>query len=148
MMIPAAATALFTYGTLMEETVMTAVTGRCFAWREGELAGYVREGVAGEVYPGIRPQAGAVTRGRIYLGVDAAALARLDVFEGELYRREWLPVRSDTGEELTAAVYVMAPEFSHRLSGRPWDPARFHAEHLAEFRRGCEAGHCRGRRRE
>lgn len=125
---------LFAYGTLMEDAVLAAVTGKRFVSRPGVLTGYERLTVRGEVYPGIRPCQGARISGRIYSRLDAETLTRLDAFEGELYVRQQLTVHDTaTGRSLTAETYVIAPAHSHCLSDQPWDPEHFRARHLQAF---------------
>lgn len=102
---------------------------------KAELAGYVREGVIGERYPGLRAETGAVTFGRVYLDVDANTLSRLDAFEGEAYRRTRVVahVRDHRGRfaAIDAEVYLFADPT--RLDGKPWDPGRFERDDAAGF---------------
>jgi gamma-glutamylcyclotransferase (GGCT)/AIG2-like uncharacterized protein YtfP len=125
---------VFCYGTLEWPEVLEAVTGRHFASIPAVLPGFARFLLREQVYPAVVERAGAETDGRVWLGVDASALARLDAFEGEgqLYERRALPVRAAQGE-LLAWTYVLHPRERGRLSDEPWDRARFAARHLASF---------------
>ncbi|MCA8928194.1 MAG: gamma-glutamylcyclotransferase [Alphaproteobacteria bacterium] len=105
------------YGTLLDAEVRRLVLGRCRT-RAGVLAGWERVYVAGEIYPGIRPRAGARTDLLVLDGLDAPALARGDAFEGEEYERQVLQFTFADGEPGEAMVYVPTPAI--RLSDRPW----------------------------
>ncbi|MEM8495910.1 MAG: gamma-glutamylcyclotransferase family protein [Planctomycetota bacterium] len=124
---------VFTYGTLMVPDVMRAVTGKRFQSRNAALHGFNRLRVRHEVYPAIVAAADASTRGRLYVGVDAANLKRLDDFEGEYYTRQSVTVTDDHGEIRQALAYVIADVHRHRLSEEPWDEAAFVEHHLPEF---------------
>jgi len=112
---------IFTYGTLMIADVMYAVTTRKFRFVEANLRGYARFTVKGESYPGIIPVTDAVTAGIIYFNVDDPSLARLDIFEGELYQRTTVRVETQGGKILNAETYVIKPEYRDYLSLQKWD---------------------------
>ncbi len=126
---------VFTYGSLMFGEVWRPLAQREFASMAATLEGYQREGVAGQLYPGIRPCPGAVTPGRVYLDVDDATLERLDAFEGDEYRRATVSVRVSTPEGratwVDAEVYVLADR--SRLDGKPWNAERFGRDAAASF---------------
>ncbi len=124
---------IFAYGTLMIPAVIYAVTARHFRSQTAILRGYARFTVKGESYPGIIPQADAITEGIIYLNVNEASLERLDIFEGELYQRT--PVRAETkGKEmLNAETYVIKSEYRGCLSSKGWDVNRFTQADLKRF---------------
>lgn len=128
---------IFTYGSLMFGEVWQPLAARACASMKAELAGYVREGVIGEAYPGLRSETGAVTFGRVYLDVDADTLSRLDAFEGADYRRTRVVVglRDQRGRQvdIEAEAYVFVDPT--RLDGQPWDPDRFERDDAAGFYR-------------
>lgn len=129
--------AVFTYGTLAVPAVMEAVTGRRFAGREAELAGFVRCRLRGRSYPAAAPRAGARVAGRLYEAVDPATLARLDRFEGPLYERREVSVLLPGGGEARAEVYVLAAGHRGELLEEPWDPAAFEMFELGAYLRSC-----------
>jgi gamma-glutamylcyclotransferase (GGCT)/AIG2-like uncharacterized protein YtfP len=92
--------------------------------------------VRGTHHPGIAPHAGAETTGTLYAEVDAAALAALDRFEGELYERRELEVETAAGARRRAFVWAVRPELRSVLTGEPWDRERFVASHLREWLAG------------
>jgi gamma-glutamylcyclotransferase (GGCT)/AIG2-like uncharacterized protein YtfP len=91
--------------------------------------------VRGRNYPGLRPRLWSSTPGTLWRGIDERSAAKLDRFEGSLYRRRSLPVRTHGGVSVTAQVYVVPDENQHLLSSAPWDKATFARESLAEFLR-------------
>ena len=123
------ATRVFAYGTLEFAELVEAVAGRRFPSEPALLEGFARSMVRGAEYPGIAPAPGARTPGILYSGVDAAALAALDRFEGELYERREVVVRTASGET-AALAWVLREESRHLLTGEPWDRERFAAHHL------------------
>jgi len=131
--------AVFTYGTLAVPAVMEAVTGRRFAEREAELAGFARCRLRGRSYPAAVERAGARVAGRLYDAVDAATLARLDRFEGPLYERREVSVLLPAGGEARAEVYVLAASRRGELLDEPWDPAAFERVELGAYVRSCAA---------
>jgi gamma-glutamylcyclotransferase (GGCT)/AIG2-like uncharacterized protein YtfP len=132
-------TALFAYGTLMVPAVMEAVTGRRFPERAAVLRGFARHRLRGRLYPAVVEAAGAVLEGRLYEGIDAATLARLDRFEGRLYQRRRVTVEPAPGVTAPADLYVLADSRRAELLAEPWDAAAFVARHLGPYLRSCEA---------
>lgn len=155
---------LFTYGTLMFPEVWRAVlgdilVGRDFASTPAHLSGYQIFRVASALYPGITAaispptsRGGATTPppsgsqpsslssppfavpGLLYLDLDAAALARLDAFEGPEYIRQTVTVTCDDGRELAAEAYIVPAENRHLLTNEIWTAEDFLARgHLAKF---------------
>ena len=124
---------VFTYGTLMIPSVMEAVTGSRFAYRNAILHGYARFRLEGATYPGLIPLKDAATDGVLYLDVDPPSMARLDAFEGSFYDRVRVEVETAEGERRKAEVYVVASTHRHRLTAEIWHLDDFRREHLAAF---------------
>lgn len=116
---------VFAYGTLLFPEIMQAVTRARFPSEPATLAGYVRRRLRRASYPGLAPDPSSITSGVVYRGVNAAALERLDRFEGELYARERVVVDLATGERVAALAYVVRPEHRGELCDEPWDPQAF-----------------------
>lgn len=129
---PPAAGTLFAYGTLMFDEVMAAVTGEAGSSLDAVLHGFERRLLRGAVYPGVAPRPGARVSGRAWTGLGEAALARLDRFEGPMYRREAHPVVTADGL-LEAQVYVVRPGYRWMMTTRPWEPGEFRARSLARY---------------
>ena len=140
-------THVFTYGTLMFADVVEALLGRRFESRPARLPDFARLCVRGRVYPGIVARAGATTDGVLYEGLDGAALARLDEFEGELYERRTVVVLASssigtaTDDQQRAEVYVVASGKEHLLAEEPWDAEQFRAQHHQRYVAHCRALH-------
>jgi gamma-glutamylcyclotransferase (GGCT)/AIG2-like uncharacterized protein YtfP len=124
---------LFVYGTLMISSVMYAVTACQFRFVEAVLSGYARFAVKGESYPGIIPVPEAVTEGIVYLDVDELSLRRLDAFEGDLYQRAPILVKTEKGEIFNAETYTIKPEYRNCLSSKKWNAAEFARKDLDSF---------------
>lgn len=127
---------VFTYGTLQLPSVMSAVTGRCPAASPASLYGYARYRLLDYSYPGLRLEAGAVTSGVLYSGLDSAELARLDAFEDTFYQRESLAVTTGAGLTVAAWVYVVPPQSYALLDDQPWCLTHFQSLSLAGFLEG------------
>ena len=128
---------LFTYGTLMLPEVMELVGGAALRREPARLGGFRCGALRGAVYPGLVPEAGAVTRGVLWSGLDERVVARVDRFEGELYERRSTSVEREVGVACEAWVYVLRPGGRGLLLDAPWDEAGFRARHLTAYLRGC-----------
>ncbi|CAA0087511.1 Uncharacterised protein [Zhongshania aliphaticivorans] len=112
-------TVVFTYGSLMCDDIMAAVTGSDTLLNEAAvLAGYKRYAILDEAFPAVVAEPLASVVGKVYTGVDETNLARLDAFEGEWYSRKSLQVRGVDEQSINAEVYVLRPEYSSVLA--PW----------------------------
>lgn len=129
--------AVFAYGTLMLDEVMRAVTGRSFPGEPARLRGHRRRRIVDRSYPGVVPHPGEDTTGMVFRDIDAAAIERLDAFEGDLYDRLALPVRTDGDEQLSAWTYVVKERHRHRLSDEVWVLEDFLLEHGEAFMESC-----------
>ncbi|MBR0566373.1 gamma-glutamylcyclotransferase [Azoarcus sp. L1K30] len=125
----------FTYGSLMTPHIMFDVCGTALSAIAARLSGFSRHPVRGEDYPGMIGNAGHEVAGILYLDVPADALARLDAFEGEQYRRSTVTVRCDDGRHLPADTYVFRSEYAHLLLPGEWDLAAFERDGRARFER-------------
>jgi gamma-glutamylcyclotransferase (GGCT)/AIG2-like uncharacterized protein YtfP len=112
--------------------VIAAVTGLAMTGVPGRLEGYARFRVRGAVYPGIRPVPGACVHGIVYREVSARSLRLLDVFEGDLYRRQPVIVEIG-GQRLSAEAWVVRPSRERLLTDRPWEPDPFRRRHLRRY---------------
>jgi gamma-glutamylcyclotransferase (GGCT)/AIG2-like uncharacterized protein YtfP len=117
--------------------VMEAVLGRRFAARPAVLPDHRRRLVRHAVYPGLVPATGEAVAGVLWEGLDEAALARLDRFEGALYERVELEVVLAPPEPCRAFVYRLRPEQHALASDAAWDEADFRARHLATYLADC-----------
>jgi gamma-glutamylcyclotransferase (GGCT)/AIG2-like uncharacterized protein YtfP len=119
--------------------VMGLVAGGSFARQPALLRGYRRRLLRGEVFPALVPASNEEVAGVLWEGLDAAALARIDRFEGAPYARPRLRVETAGGESREAFVYVLRPEHFALASDASWDEAEFRARHLGVFLDACRA---------
>jgi gamma-glutamylcyclotransferase (GGCT)/AIG2-like uncharacterized protein YtfP len=124
---------LFCYGSLQFPTVIEAVVGRRFRGRRADLDGYAAFEVRRAEYPGIRRCPGRRTPGQVYFDLTATELAILDRFEGRLYTRRRLAVRTRDGRRRGAWVFVVRPLRTRRLSAALWDPRVFRQRRFRRF---------------
>ena len=111
---------VFTYGSLMCEDIMAAVTGSNLDFESARLSGFARYAVRGEAYPAMVRESSATVTGRIYYDVNESGLARLDVFEGDWYFRDSVVVNTAQGRLVEAQSYIFRPEYAHFIADWPW----------------------------
>lgn len=129
---------VFAYGTLMFPAIARAVSGEAAPARPARLDDHARHALRDRAYPGAVPRSGACIEGIVYGQLSAAALARIDAFEGELYRRDEVPVRvGDEGQPCTALVYVVRPRWRTLLLARDWSPEQFRRDWLDRYLQLC-----------
>lgn len=126
---------IFTYGSLMFPDVWRRVTGLTAAGKTARLKEFEARCLAGQTYPVLVSAPGKRTEGVVYTGVEAAALARLDLFEGDFYRRREVMVDTEVGE-IPAQVYAAAREDHPDILRECWNAEEFEVRHLAGFLRG------------
>lgn len=124
---------LFVYGTLEFPDVLRAVIGRERRYVTAYALEHRRALLRNRIYPGLTPCEGRTTRGRLYAGVDATDLARLDDFEGSEYRRCEIRVAVPRRPVMSAWAYVIPAEDASALSSAPWDPDTFAREYRSEY---------------
>jgi len=124
--------ACFAYGSLMCEDIMSMVAGMALLGESALLQGHARHPVRDEDYPGMVEDVGGHVHGVLYRGLNDAALSRLDRFEGEMYARCQVRVRSHAGDTL-AWAYLFQPEFVHLLMPGDWSYEDFQRTGKARF---------------
>jgi len=97
---------LFVYGTLTDEVILKAVTGKTFQQKVAFLTGFRKLDIP-EFYPVIVPDPRASVKGKLILDVDEDTLQRLDFYEdeGEIYTRVMVKVKTDDGVQ-EAFTYI------------------------------------------
>jgi gamma-glutamylcyclotransferase (GGCT)/AIG2-like uncharacterized protein YtfP len=125
---------IFTYGSLMFDSVWSRVTAGCSERILAGLSGYRRRLLSGRIYPALVPGTPEdMVMGVAYLDVQPEAVSKLDLFEGELYRREQVRCVVRQGETLPAETFVLRTEYLHLAIDRDWDPDLFARTGLAAF---------------
>jgi gamma-glutamylcyclotransferase (GGCT)/AIG2-like uncharacterized protein YtfP len=117
---------VFTYGTLMFPEIWRTVVGQEFETVEGSAIGFAIYRVVDAVFPGIiKADDRESVRGVVYLDVDHASVARLDLFEDDFYERQALWIACDDGQQRAAEAYVVPPQNCNVLTDEPWQRAAF-----------------------
>jgi gamma-glutamylcyclotransferase (GGCT)/AIG2-like uncharacterized protein YtfP len=124
------------YGTLSIPEVRATVLGRRHEDVPARAAGFKRVRMRNRVYPAAVEAPGAWLEGRLYLGLDAAMLARIDRFEGRQYVRRRIEVEA-AGATRPADLYVLRDTYRATATDDPWDMETFVREHLPAFLRMC-----------
>lgn len=124
---------VFAYGTLMFPGIASAVTGEQPAWQDARLDDHARRALRDRPYPGAVPRSGESIRGVLLHRVSPVALARIDEFEGALYRRQQVNVLGDDGDRYPALVYLLRPRWHPLLLPRDWYHETFHRQWHAYY---------------
>lgn len=121
--------AQFFYGTLCHPPLLEVVLGRRPAMHPARLSGHAVRWAAGESFPLIAPEPGAVAEGVFVPEISAGEAARLDFYEGGFgYEVHPVAVAHD-GTETPALVYM--PEPGRWQPGPPWRLAEWEARWAA-----------------
>lgn len=124
---------VFVYGSLMFDDVWHRIVRHRYEKHAAVLSGYKRLSVKGENYPGLVKSFDSSVEGVVYFDVAAQDINRLDKFEGEDYKKIPVTVMCETGQLLTAEVYLFNKRNRRSLNNTPWDPVQFQAHHLRQF---------------
>ena len=103
---------LFLYGTLLRPDLLARLAGRPLRLAPADLPGWRRVRLRGTRYPTLR-RARATVRGAT-VEVGAAALRRLDAYEGPRYRRVCVTARGPR-RPLPAQAWI-----AEAVTSRPW----------------------------
>lgn len=79
---------LFAYGTLMLDSVIQILVDRVPEYDTVTLSDWTTVRIPGVIYPGLFPQVGCKSIGRLYTGLTVAEWALLDAFENPEYTLE------------------------------------------------------------
>lgn len=129
-------TNIFTYGSLMFDSVWQQLVTQNYTSEILTLPGFERRALKHASYPAAIPAAHKSIRGRLYHAVSDEDVLRLDNFEGDEYIRirQPLPLTgSDEAQVQALELYLFKPELSHLLCDQDWDEAQFKDEHIGQF---------------
>ena len=125
---------VFTYGSLMFETVWNLVAQGEYEKSDATLANYIRRAVINQEYPAVLPQIDpAGVDGILYFNVTDNDVLRLDEFEGQFYTRKQEQVMVKNNTLLSAEVYVIKDHYRHIVSENEWDPVHFETTGINRF---------------
>ncbi len=111
---------LFTYGSLMCSDIMIKVSGCHADFSPARLNNFFRSNIRDREYPGITPRSGAMVTGVLYHNLSFEAIQRLDVFEGELYQRQFVEVVTERHGILKVMTYVIKHQYRNLLTDEEW----------------------------
>ena len=126
---------IFTYGSLMIPSIFVSATGRQLVSQRAYLYDYGRFCLQQDTYPGMIAVKGDITEGMVYFDANNSDIQKLDVFEGDYYRRTPVCVFLDDKTVIGAQSYVIKPEYRHILSDRHWDFEVFKDKFQDTFKR-------------
>ncbi|OAA26489.1 AIG2-like family protein [Frankia sp. EI5c] len=130
----AGAPPLFVYGTLRFPEVVETLLSRRPATTSAAVAGWRAAALRGRSYPGLVPaQRDVACAGSCLHDLTGAERELLDLFEGAHYEAREIPLVG--GGHAVAYLWRGLPD--PQVLPADWDPARFAAEHLADFVRQC-----------
>lgn len=129
---------VFAYGTLMLPEIAASVTGECPQPEPARLPDHARHALRQRVFPGAVPRPGHAIDGVVYHDLTAAALERIDDFEGTLFHRRRVTVLTGgDGRESSAFVYLLRPRWRPLLLARDWSPRTFRRHWHPHYLRHC-----------
>lgn len=126
---------VFTYGTLMFPQVFQRVVSRHYSAAPATAKHLQRSLMRHQDYPVVVPNRLAPElQGVVYFGVQWRDLLRLDMFEGDYYRRQTIRVQlAEHKTTVHAEVYMLRRRYRHLATGQEWSQSRFQREHLQRF---------------
>ncbi len=124
-------TNIFSYGSLMYETVFTKVAGANALSGPATLKDWSRHRITAKTYPAAVPASGARIVGVLWIDVPESAVERLDRFEGKEYLRETVTVIRPNGQAVSAEIYRWLD--MTMLESEDWSADSFEKSHLDTF---------------
>lgn len=116
---------LFCYGTLLNPLILQHFIGRPLKIKPATLTGYARFQLKGQCYPGIIADPTASVEGKVVSGVSVQTLKILDAYEGMLYWRKRVSVKTVLGRTEKAYAYLIRPKYYWRLTRQDWNLQEF-----------------------
>jgi gamma-glutamylcyclotransferase (GGCT)/AIG2-like uncharacterized protein YtfP len=126
---------IFTYGSLMFEQVWSMVATGSYDTLPVKVTGVRRKKVLNAPYPCLIESDSPedFVEGIVYIGVSGEDVLRLDLFEGERYRRSAVECVSADGSVVAADAYFFRNEFRSLVGEEDWDPVWFREEGIRSF---------------
>lgn len=125
---------IFTYGSLMFQPVWSKVVTGNYKFARGKIYGVQRKSIKDETYPClIETDAEESVDGMVYFNVGHEDISRLDLFEGEYYRRCKKKCVSADGMLIDAETYLFRKEFYHLVDDKDWDLKWFESKGIYHF---------------
>ncbi len=134
-------THVFTYGSLMFDTVWQAVVKQAYSSERYTIKGFERRALRDADFPAAIYNTRESIYGRLYYNVSDADIQRLDYFESGFYHLHREPMqapdnspRLERGKATTEiAIYILKPEYNSSLLAHDWNEEYFREAHLQKF---------------
>ena len=123
---------LFVYGTLIFDEILSELLKRKFVSAPGLLENYEMKKFLNAEYPGIIAEKNSRVSGKIIFNINAQDIAILDAYEGVMYKRRILKVKTNS-KEYDCQVYIVKGKYRKKLSEDPWCPLGFRNNSLNSY---------------
>lgn len=123
---------LFVYGTLIFDEILSVLLKRKFVSTPGLLENYKLKKFSDAEYPGIITEMNSFVSGKIIFDINAQDISILDSYEGVMYKRRILKVKTNTKEH-DCQVYIVDHKYRDKLSEDPWCPLDFRNNSLNSY---------------
>lgn len=123
-------TALFVYGTLQFDAVLTGLIGRVPGSRPATASGWRAAALTGRVYPGLVSAPDSEAPGLLLTDMSEREWKVLDTFEDDRYELRRLDLHCGS----VAWAYIWP---GGEVQAEDWDAKEFHDRHLQEYAARC-----------
>lgn len=123
---------LFVYGTLIFDEILSKLLGKNHASIPGLLENYKIKKFNNAEFPGIVKDATSNVLGKIILDINDHDTSILDTYEGVMYKRIILKVKT-ISNEYGCQVYVVDDYYKRKLSEEAWCPLEFRNKYLNNY---------------
>ena len=123
---------LFVYGTLIFDEILSKILGKRHISVPGLLEHYKIRKFYNAEYPGIIPDITSSVLGKIILDITEQDVSILDAYEGIMYKRTTLKIKTSS-KEYYCQVYVVDDSYKKRLTEEPWCPLDFRNNSLNNY---------------
>lgn len=122
---------IFTYGSLMHETVWQKIVKGNYRSEPYTVEGFIRRKISGRSYPGLIAKPESKITGVLYYNVSSQDIAALDEYEGDEYLRKTLKTLHD-GKHSVIQGYLYVGD-QQKFSDEEWDYHDFVSYDLDAF---------------
>ena len=123
---------LFVYGSLMYDEVWNQIVLGCHEKIKAEIVGYKRLKIKNANYPGLVKGTGTV-QGFVWLNVSQSNIKKLDLFEGEYYKRVEDIATDINNKKIIVNFYLIQDLYLSILEDIEWDENEFQKNGLDNF---------------
>jgi hypothetical protein len=124
---------LFVCGPLFFPEVWGLITPRRLIRTNAIVNGYACLRVKAHLNPALVPLPSAIADGFLYKDVDDKIMARIDEFQGNMYQRQNVAARIETGETTVAVAHIIRSTYLPLVVKAPWNAEVFREKYLEHF---------------